>query len=175
VHPLGHDLVSLEQLSPVIQIADGLTLSQVCSISGLESSTIHNWVKRKFVPHPVNKKYSERHLARILLISALRYCMRIESIGELMTAVNGDTDDESDDIISEQDLYGYFIGIAARLSQIDTAPKDIDELIVSVMSDYHSNKEQTERLRRALTVMAYAYIASGYKKRADGILAEIRG
>jgi hypothetical protein len=101
--------------------------------------------------------------------------MRIESIGELMTAVNGDTDDESDDIISEQDLYGYFIGIAARLSQIDTAPKDIDELIVSVMSDYHSNKEQTERLRRALTVMAYAYIASGYKKRADGILAEIRG
>ena len=92
---------------PMIQATDGLTLRQVCSITGLEPSTIQNWIKRGFVSHPVEKKYRERQLARILLISALRDCMKIDSIGELLTIVNGDTEDTSDDIISEEQLYDY--------------------------------------------------------------------
>ena len=51
---------------PLIRATDGLTLSQVCTLSGLEPSTIQNWIKRGYVPHPVGKKYRERHLARIL-------------------------------------------------------------------------------------------------------------
>ena len=69
---------------PLIRATDGLTLGQVCAITGLEVSTIQNWVKRKFVPRPVEKKYHERQLARILLISALRDGMKIDAIGELL-------------------------------------------------------------------------------------------
>lgn len=53
-------------LSPMISAADGLSLSQVCAITGLEPSTIQNWVKRNFVPHTIKKKYYARHVARIL-------------------------------------------------------------------------------------------------------------
>ena len=56
-------------LLPIIRAGDGLTLSQVCSITGLEPSTIQNWVKRGYVARPVKKKYRERQLARILMIS----------------------------------------------------------------------------------------------------------
>ena len=56
---------------PMIAAADGLTLGQVCAITGLEYSTVQNWVKRGFVDHPVKKKYYERQLARILIISSL--------------------------------------------------------------------------------------------------------
>lgn len=90
------------QLRPMLEATDGLSLGQVCAIAGLEPSTVQNWIKRGFVSHPVNKKYRARHLARILLIAALRDCMPLERIGELMTCVNGDTDDEGDDIISEE-------------------------------------------------------------------------
>ena len=65
-----------EKYRPLIEAADGLTLSQVCNLTGLEPSTIQNWVKRHFVSRPVAKKYRERQLARILLISSLRDCMK---------------------------------------------------------------------------------------------------
>ena len=97
---------------PLIQAADGLTLSQVCALSRLEPSTIQNWIKRGYVPHPVGKKYRERHLARILLIAHLRESMPIERVGELLSYINGDTDDESDDIITEEALYDLFLDIA---------------------------------------------------------------
>ena len=66
----GRGMFSL--LRPMIQAADGLTLGQVCSITGLAPATIQNWVKRGFVSRPIQKKYRERQLARILLISSLR-------------------------------------------------------------------------------------------------------
>ena len=72
---------------PLIRATDGLTLGQVCAITGLEPSTVQNWVKRGFVPHPVRKKYHERQLARILLISALRESMQIDRIGEITASI----------------------------------------------------------------------------------------
>ena len=44
-------------------LAGGLTLSQVSSITGLETHTIQNWVKRGFLPSPVNKRYNMDHQA----------------------------------------------------------------------------------------------------------------
>ena len=59
------------------------------------------------------KKYRERHIARILLIAALRDCMQIDRIGALMTYINGDADDEQDDIISDVALYDIFERVVA--------------------------------------------------------------
>ena len=105
----GDNKDAFSVLRPMIQITGGLSLGQICRITNLQSSTIQNWVKRGFVPRPEHKKYYERHLSRILLISALRDCMNIEDIGELMVLINGDTDDAGDDIISETALYDVFM------------------------------------------------------------------
>lgn len=40
---------------PMITATDGLTLGQVSALTGLEYSTVQNWVKRGFVAHPVQK------------------------------------------------------------------------------------------------------------------------
>ena len=103
-------------LRPMIEAANGLTLAQVCAITGLESSTVQNWVKREFVAHPVNKKYGDRHLARILMISMLRDSLKIDDVGELMRLINGDAEDESDDIIAETALYDLLCEVVADVS-----------------------------------------------------------
>ncbi len=159
---------------PLIKATDGLTLGQVCTITGLEASTIQNWVKRGFVARPVNKKYRERQLARILLISSLRDCMKIDNIGELMKAVNGNANDESDDIISEERLYDMFCEI---LSETDYRPNDtnnIEEVVkkVTASSDI-TDKNAYKRLNTALTVMVLTFIASEYKRQADGFLEKL--
>lgn len=151
---------------PLIQATDGLTLSQVCVLSGLGAATIQNWIKRGFVPHPVGKKYHARHLARILLIAALRESMQIDRIGALLGYINGDTDDESDDIITEEALYDLFCEITEELSR-DPVPFDrIGQRVEKYLIDA-GYRDELERLCTALTVMVYTYIANVYKRGAD--------
>ena len=160
---------------PLIKATDGLTLSQVCAITGLETSTIQNWVKRRFVARPVNKKYRERQLARILLIASLRDVLKIDSIGELMGMVNGNADDESDDIISEEKMYDYFCRISKDAQDNEIKMQDIPQFVRQSLADYEAPDETAfQRLCEAMTTMVYAYTAAEYKKCAEGILQTMR-
>lgn len=162
------------RFTPMIRGTDGLSLGQVCALTGLESSTVQNWVKRGFVPHPVNKKYAERQLARILLISALRDCMKIEQIGALLTAVNGDADDESDDIVSEEDLYDALCAIIGRLDDRQVSHQEIGTTIEKVVDGCAvSDAKAKARLAAALQVMTFAYLAAELKREADRIFGEL--
>lgn len=158
--------VGFSYFVPLIRATDGLTLSQICTLTGLETSTIQNWVKRGFVPHPVNKLYRERHLARILLISALRDSMQIDRVGELLRLINGDTDDESDDIISEEMLYDVFCSLIAECNENVFDDNKVTKLVEKATQSYDpSDKDAVPRLRQALTVMVYAYMSGLFKKK----------
>ena len=158
--------------SALIRAADGLTLRQICSLSGLEPSTIQNWVKRGFVPHPVNKKYRERHLARILLISELRESMQIDRVGELLRYVNGDADDESDDIIREEALYDLFLTVCETLDGADPAPDVIAQTVQTALCSCRLSGANRDIVENALNIMACTYMANCYKRKADSIWKE---
>ena len=119
----------IAKYSALIQAADGLTLGQVCALSELEPTTVQNWIKRGFVPHPVRKKYYQRHLARILLIAQLRESMQIDRVGELLGYVNGNADDETDDLLPEEDLYDIFYRSCSGLDRQKTSPDEVPELV----------------------------------------------
>ena len=153
---------------PMIEVANGLTLSQVCAITGLEASTVQNWVKRGFVAHPKQKKYYSRQLARILLISSLRDCMRIEQIGELMSMVNGDPNDESDDIISEEQIYDYLCEAIGNMDTHSFHSEETEKIIDDITSGYKGPDDgASERLKLALMTMVHAYLSGKMKQEAD--------
>ncbi|MBQ3330210.1 MAG: DUF1836 domain-containing protein [Ruminococcus sp.] len=155
---------------PLIRAADGLTLGQICKLSDLEPTTIQNWIKRGYVPHPEAKKYSERHLARILLISELRECMAIDRIGGLLTYINGDTDDVSDDIITEERLYDVFCEMADTLEEARLPLDRIGEVADTAARSLSDIPEpDREKIKTALRIMAYGYAASCCKRQADSM------
>ena len=160
---------------PMIEVANGLTLSQVCNITGLEPSTVQNWVKRGFVAHPRQKKYFSRQLARILLISALRDCMQIDRIGELMSMVNGDPDDESDDIISEEQLYDYLCEAIGNMDVHSFHSEETEKVIDRITSDYKGPDDGAgERLKLALMTMVHAYLSGKLKQEADLYFSQMK-
>lgn len=154
-----------EEFSNIIELTDGLSLGQICSLSGLDPSVIQNWVKRLYVAKPIKKKYYDKQVARILLINSLKEAMRIEDIGKLLGLVNGDVEDESDDLLSEADLYNLFANSIYHLKNEDTH-KAIEE---AMLSKYKKN----EKLFMALEVMVNAYLASEYKKLAKSYLKKL--
>lgn len=164
---------AFEQFLPLIQATDGLTLGQVCALTKLEQSTIQNWIKRGFVPHPIAKKYRERHIARVMLISSLRECMQIDRIGALMTYINGNADDESDDIISDVALYDVFSKVVSSVAERRPTQEAIEGEAEKILDDYMKPSPERERLKEALTVMVTAHIAGQYKLAADRLYMDI--
>lgn len=161
-------------LRPMIAATDGLTLAQVCAITGLESSTVQNWVKRGFVAHPENKKYYDRHLARILIISMLRDSLRIDDVGELMRMINGDATDESDDLIPEPELYDCLCGIVAQADP-GQSEEELRVLIGPAIGHCHVRGEDVmERLTTAMMVMVRAYQSAALKREAEGYMRRLR-
>ncbi|HML45801.1 MAG TPA: DUF1836 domain-containing protein, partial [Clostridia bacterium] len=71
----------------------------------LEAYTIQNWVRRGFISPPEHKRYSKRQFCRIALINALKDCMQMDSVTRLLTYINGNLSDESDDLIDDTLLY----------------------------------------------------------------------
>lgn len=63
-------------IEPILTATGGLTLAQVEGLTGLNGSTIQNWVKRGWVAAPVGKRYGRRQLMRIILINMLRAVMK---------------------------------------------------------------------------------------------------
>lgn len=162
---------ALAVIRPMITAADGLTLGQISALTGLECSTIQNWIKRGFVPHPVRKKYHEHQLARILIISVMRDSVKIEDVGELLKLINGNIDDERDDTITESDLYEC---LCETLSKVDAGSSEAEQtsLIVSVISKYRVRDEKL--MIKALLVMVNAYLAGRYRRDAELYFGQLR-
>ena len=102
-----------DELISSLFVTGGLVLSQVCQITGLEPYAVQNWVKRGFLAPPVKKKYNRRQLSRIIIINMLKTALPMESICRILSYVNGQLDDESDDIIDDSVMYLIFLRLAA--------------------------------------------------------------
>ncbi len=161
-------IAPFDKIEALFSSTGGLTLSQVSVACGIEPTTIQNWVKRGWVASPQNKRYSEIQIMRIILINMLRGAMSLDSIAELMTYVNGSVEDRSDDIIPDRDLFCLLCRVIHNANSEKTAEKeDLERMIDYELRDFDSpfpNAE--EKLRKALLVMALAYVSVVIKEQA---------
>lgn len=152
-------------------LAGGLTLSQVASITGLEPYTIQNWVKRGYLPPPRNKRYDMEQVCRIINMNMLKGALSLEQICNLLTYINGDLADESDDIIDDTLLYFKFVSLAARARHIGGS-REWGEALEEVMEGYPEPcPGAKERIINVLRIMLTAWIASKLRQQAEEMIA----
>ena len=167
------EATSLQGRFEGVFLGGDIALSQVVAITGLESHTIQNWVKRGFLTPPKNKRYTLRQLCRILIIHALQGSMSLDKICALLGYVNGRLDDEGDDIIGDTELYFQFVYLAA---QADTLLKsgDREKILNQAMENYQpARPEDKLRVKNALSIMLTAYLAAKMQQKAEQMLQNI--
>lgn len=154
-------------IEPILSATGGLTLSQLSTLTGLEGSTIQNWIKRGWVTPAVGKKYAERQIVRILLINILRGTMKLEDIAGLMTYINGKVDDMSDDILHDTELYNLMCRLLSVMSRKNLHSRNeiAEEIDKNLSPDYSG--EQIKRLNEALLILILGYRASYYRRQAE--------
>ncbi|MCL2044970.1 MAG: DUF1836 domain-containing protein [Oscillospiraceae bacterium] len=165
---------SFAKIAMLLEATGGLSLSQVCAVTGLEGSTIQNWVKRGWVAHPKGKKYEDVHVARILIINALKDCIKLEHIALLMSYVNG-SDDGKKAIIKESKLYDYLSQALQRLGQADDLSQSgVEAVVETVIADFdHDDLYGRFRIRKALAVMIYACVCTDVKRRTETMMEQV--
>ena len=155
-------------------LGGGMIRSPRASVSGVEPHDIQNWVKRGFLPSPVNKRYSCRQFCRIVTINMLRTAMPMDRICSLLAYVNGKLDDESDDLIDDTVLYFMFLRLAARARHI--GGKDSwDTAIADILKDYAEPVPGAKkRIDQVLRIMLTAWIGVQTIRRAEQMLLDLK-
>lgn len=170
-------VTGMEFLSKIFFISDGVMLTQIRDISGIDGSTLQNWTKRGWVPLSQSKKYNIDQVAYILIINMLRPCMQLDKIAYMLEYINGDLDDASDDIIRASELYDYICRILdALVEQNHCSFSSIRHVIEQETAGYTEVMEGArERLTDALEAIVVAYYATLIKTRSDELVNRLVG
>ena len=163
----------IEQQFSAMFLGGGIVLSQVTGITGLEAYTVQNWVKRGFLSPPERKHYSLKQLCRIMNINMLKNVLPMERIVGLLSYINGDLEDESDDIIDDSRLYFMFVRLAAQAPAMNT-PKGRDECIAKELASYREPVPGAkERVAKVLAIMLTAWASAQLRQSVEQMLQEL--
>ena len=163
----------IEQQFTAMFLGGGIMLSQVSAITGLETYTVQNWVKREFLPPPDHKRYNMNQLCRIVIINALKSALPMEKITELISYVNGDLDDDRDDLIDDAKLYFLFVRLASRAKE-GLSPDEWEIFLNTELADYNEPVPGArERVKKVLWIMLTAWSAAKLQKQAEAMLAQL--
>ena len=171
------NLTGMAFLSKIFFISDGVMLTQIRDISGIDGSTLQNWTKRGWVPLSKSKKYNIDQVAYILIINMLRPCMQLDKIAYMLEYINGDLEDASDDIIRASVLYDYICRILdALVEQNQCSFSSIRHVIEVQTAGYTEVMEGArERLTDALEAIVVAYYATLIKHHSDQLVNQLVG
>ena len=140
-------------------LSGGLVLSQVTQITGLEGYIIQNWIKRRYLPGPVAKKYTYKQLCRILNINVLKDSFSLEQTAKILSYTNNAfTSDESGKSVDDIMLYSCFVDCLAKIRS-----EDVDPEVIKEVSEKYNN---SIRLTNVLKIMITSYEALLMKNKA---------
>lgn len=162
------------QIAPIITATGGLSLSQLSALTGLEGSTIQNWIKRGWVAPSSGKKYGERSVVRILLINILRSTLKLEDIAKLMRYVNGEVNDTEDDIMHDTPLYDLLCSVVCEVERERLqSEEEITAAIERRIPEGHSERER-RILTEVLLIMTQSAMSGYYRSLAQSEFDELR-
>lgn len=160
------------RLSAAIRTTGGLTRAQLCEMTGLQASTVQNWINRGWVAHPENKRYYEYQTARVVIINMLKNLMSLDDIAALLRYVNGDAECREDDSVPDAELYTKFCRVAEKAKKDGLTTKEaVSGAAEELLCDYTEPFPGAhEKLRNTITVMVLCYISSLILSEAKEIL-----
>ena len=147
--------------------ANGLVLSQVLQLTGLSAHTVQNWVKRKFVDPPVNKKYDCDQFCTIVMINMLNDIFQIDQIKKMIDYVGIIYGKNAPTLI-----YMCFVDLLRKLPEdAIREATGVDEIINNVIEENGiTDPEAANRIRKVLDIMILTHISARIKAEASVLL-----
>lgn len=165
-----------EFMTGVFSVTKGLMLAQVREITGLDTPAIQNWINRGWVQKPVDKRYGENQVARIIMINMLRDVMKLDRIAALLSYTNGEAENTQKHVITDARLYCILCSI---LDCVDFETVLSEEAFENVVERAVANTAEPfygarSQLLRGIRIILTYYASSIVKKRADRLYEQVQ-
>ena len=157
-----------EFIEKVFYVTDGIMLSQIREITGIDGTTLQNWLRRGWVPNPTKKTYSRDQLARILLINMMRDTLKLSDIISLLAYVNGENE-----TVSECALYDIVCRVLTAVSESEGGIGGLDDMIIGILADESFPSDDKKRVLFAVRVIVISYYATTMKSTAEFMLSAL--
>ncbi len=165
------DRYSVRDVLNSMFLAGGLMLSQVSSLTGLSTHVLQNWVKRRFVSSPYDKKYNKNQFCRIVILNLLKEGMQLEHITKLLECINRGKDPDAGKEVSEFETYCIFVDIMIHSEMnVNNLPTSIQLVMDGYPGPYQGWKKNATQIFR---IMGILYICSVLKDQAGMMLEEL--
>ncbi len=152
----------------------GITLSQVCIMTGVEPYLVQNWVKRGFVTPPIGRVYSREQFARVVIINMLKQALQIDRICSLIQVIAGVPGDRSDDLVRDDELYHLYVDMLAAGETDICNEKSVNQAALRATEDFAEPLPGARKtLCKILSAMLYAHRSSQFADLSDRILSMI--
>ena len=162
---------SVRTLCSSLFAGGGLTLSQVSSLTELSPQLLQNWVKRGFVPPPIERRYAQNQFFRIAFINLFKDNLRIDVIVKLIDSTSADSSKRHDSVFDETALYLYFV---EALILSDNNPDNLEAAVKTVLRPFHEPYQGVKkRLATAIKIMILLYTSQQIKNSAGLLLCNL--
>lgn len=150
--------------------ANGLVLSQVLQLTGLSAHTVQNWVKRKFVEPPVNKKYDCNQFCTIVMINMLNDIFQIDQVKSMIGYVETLYGKGAPELV-----YSCFVELLAKVPRdVVREATRVDEIIEVELKKRMSGASQAkERLKKVLRIMLMGHVSVQIRSQANQMLGAL--
>ena len=167
-----HGVTGEEFIDKIFYVTDRIMLSQIREITGIDGTTLQNWVKRGWVDSPSKKTYSKEQLARILLINMMRDTLQLSHIMSLLKYMEGNDDEGK---ISECSLYDCVCKVLKAVSGANGGGiNGLDDIIIEELTAFSDlPTEKKKRILVGVRIIVVSYYATTMKATAEYMLSAI--
>ncbi len=142
---------------------NGLVLSQIVSLTGLEAHTVQNWVKRRFILSPSKKKYDCNSFCRLAIINTIKDSLKIENIVEMLNYV-----EQEEAKCNDTFIYLTFCELLKNFNLDAINSQTYVAALARKIANMQDVGEAAKlKLEKILKIMALAYIAATIKKQTQ--------
>ncbi|KGK86646.1 hypothetical protein DP73_16260 [Desulfosporosinus sp. HMP52] len=165
-----NDLEPKQKALPYLEL-DSMMLAQVVEVAkrvsqnDINPTHVQNWVRRKYLPNPLRRKYSREQVANILLINDLRDILSLEEVSQLLGYVNQSLLDTSDDRINPTKLYRYY-SETFDCTQMDweKSLRELEKEVEQTLSEDEMPEDDREKVETTLVILNLLARANLYKQ-----------
>ena len=145
---------------------DGMLLAALCEKTGVEASTVQNWVKRGYISNPNGKKYSVEQAADVIILNNLKSAVRLDEAADALKNVKKKSGISSVGILS---VLSSSLIRATRFNSTDRA--SLESVINIEMRSSGIDNKATAKL---LLTAALSALCSDYKAYAETEFEKIK-
>ena len=144
------------------ELENGMLLATLCEKTGVEASTVQNWVKRGYLSRTDGKKYSAEQAAEVIILNNLKNAIQLDQAAALIKSAKENSGIPALRILA---VLASALIRATRFNSIDRA--SLESVINIEMRSFSLDNSEVSRL---ILIAALSALCADYKALAENEL-----